>query len=309
MTRKTRNDLRSIYYTPFREASFTSADKLKKVYHGKQNVKKWLKAQKTQQLHKPIRINFRRAYTFSSDVDYLWQIDLTFLRDLKRFNRGNEYLLTCIDVFSKYAWVAAVKTKTAESILEAFKTFLLKGRKPVKLQSDKGGEFENRVFQNYCKEKNIHFYTSKNYDIKAAVVERFNRTFKTKMYKFFTAKKTKNYITNLQQLVNSYNNTRHRSIGMTPTEASNIKSLKDKIKLFNKLYPLRKRDKVILKKGDYVLVTKLRKTFRKGYIANWSKEKFIIYKVFRSNPTLYQLVDLKGTIIEGRFYIQELQKI
>ena len=50
-----------------------------------------------------------------------------------------------------------MKTKTAESILEAFKSFLLKGRKPVKLQSDKGGEFENRVFQNYCKEKKFIF--------------------------------------------------------------------------------------------------------------------------------------------------------
>ena len=138
-------------------------------------------------------------------------------------------------VYSKYAWVIPVKNKTAVSVLQAFKIILSKGRTPKNIQSDKGTEFENHLFQNFLKKNNIHFYTSKNYDIKAAVVERFNRTLKTKMYKYFTMKKTKKYIDILNKLVSSYNNTCHRSIGMTPTEASHISTPEEKWKLFSKL--------------------------------------------------------------------------
>jgi len=64
----------------------------------------------------------------------------------------------------------------------------------------------------------IHFYTSENKDLKASVVERFNRTFKTKMYRYFTYANTRRYVVVLDDLVRSYNNTYHRSIGMAPIE-------------------------------------------------------------------------------------------
>ena len=63
--------------------------------------------------------------------------------------------------FSKYAWVIPVQDKTAVSVLEAFRIILSKGRTPKNIQSDKGTEFENRLFQNFLKKNNIHFYTSK----------------------------------------------------------------------------------------------------------------------------------------------------
>ena len=64
------------------------------------------------------------------------------------------------------------------------------------------------------------FYTSENVDIKAAVVERFNRTLKQKMYRYFTAKRTRRYVDVLPDLVHSYNNNHHRSIGMAPMEVT-----------------------------------------------------------------------------------------
>ena len=56
-------------------------------------------------------------------------------------------------------------------------------------------------------------------------------------------------------------------------------------------------------------VSKLKKTFRKGYLANWSEEIFIIYRVFNTTPSLYQLIDQNKEIIDGRFYFYELQKV
>ena len=86
------------------------------------------------------------------------------------------------------------------------------------VQSDKGTEFINSTFQSMLRRQNIKFYTSENEDIKAAVVERFNRTLKTKMYRYFTAKNTRRYIDVLPDLLHSYNHTYHRSIGMAPVE-------------------------------------------------------------------------------------------
>ena len=86
------------------------------------------------------------------------------------------------------------------------------------VQSDKGTEFLNSTFQSMLKRRGIKFYTSENEDLKASVVERFNRTLKSKMYRYFTHKNTRRYVDALHDMLHSYNNTRHSSIGMAPTE-------------------------------------------------------------------------------------------
>ena len=99
------------------------------------------------------------------------------ISSLARFNEGYKFLLTCIDVFSKFAWVVPLKNETGESLVNGFQSILDLGRSPEKLQTDKGTEFLNRNFQSFLKEKNIHFFTT-NSKLKASVVERFNRTLK-----------------------------------------------------------------------------------------------------------------------------------
>jgi len=75
------------------------------------------------------------------------------------------------------------------------------------VQSDKGTEFFNSTYFYILKCHGIKFYTSENEDLKAAVVERFNRTLKTKMFRYFTFKTTKRYVDILADLLHSYNNT------------------------------------------------------------------------------------------------------
>ena len=94
-----------------------------------------------------------------------------------------------------------------------------KGRKPETCHSDKGTEFTNRLFQKYLKENNICFFTIQNAETKASIIERFNRTLKTKMWKYFTANNMLKYI-GILQLVKSYNHSRHRSIGMRPVDVN-----------------------------------------------------------------------------------------
>ena len=168
-------------------------------------VKTWLQSKDTYTLHKPVRYNFPRNRVIVTGIDDQWQADLVDISSLARFNKGYKFLLTCIDVFSKFAWVVPLKNKTGESLVKGFQSILDLGRSPEKLQTDKGTEFLNRNFQSLLKENSIHFFTT-NSELKASVVECFNRTLKTRVWKYFTAKNNRVYIDILQDIVHGYNN-------------------------------------------------------------------------------------------------------
>ena len=176
------------------------------------------------------------------------------ISSLAHFNKGYKFLLTCIDVFSKFAWVVPLKNKSGETLDNGFQSILDIGRPPEKLQTDKGTEFLNRNFQSFLKEKNIHFFTT-NSELKASVVEGFNRTLKTRMWKYFTAKNIRVYIDILQDIVHAYNNSYHRSIGQAPSSVSLLNVGQVRRKLYGKSWtkPMRKFKS---KLGDQVRISK-----------------------------------------------------
>ena len=92
-------------------------------------------------------------------IDAHFQADLVDVQSLSLFNKGYKYLLTCIDILSKHAWVVPLKAKQGQELVKAFQTILSSGRKPDKLQTDQGTEFLNRVFQKFLRENNINFFT------------------------------------------------------------------------------------------------------------------------------------------------------
>ena len=99
---------------------------------------------------------------------------------------------------------------------DAFQVICKSGRRPIRLQTGKGTEFINRVFQKFLKEHDVHFCTTYNEETKASIVERFNRTLKTKMWKYFAHRETLTYVDVLPDMVASYNRTEPRSIGIPP---------------------------------------------------------------------------------------------
>jgi len=125
------------------------------------------------------------------------------LTNISSYNGKYRFLLTVIDVFSKKAWVEPLLSKSADRVTDAFEKVLSSAPKCDMLQTDRGTEFLNDKFQSMLRRYGIHFYTSENYDIKAAVVEIFCRTLKTKLYRYFTFKNTWRYIDVLQDLVDS----------------------------------------------------------------------------------------------------------
>lgn len=236
-------------------------------------------------------------------------MDLVDVAKIAKENRGIKFLLTVIDVFSKFAYVEPIKNKKSETILVSMKK-LFKIKKPKKIQSDKGSEFKNKLVQKFLKEKNVKFYTT-NSSLKASVIERFNRTIKEKMWRYFTFKNNFKYIDILNQLVDSYNNSYHRSIKTKPS-AVNISNEK---KIWKILYGFEKNigEEVIVEPkffvGDRVRISKDKGIFSKGYTPNWTIEIFVIEKILLQNPPLYIIKDLNNEEIEGKFYEQELQKI
>ena len=210
--------LASIYLDPSHPASFSGLDAVYRAVKeegeseiSRKQVQDWLRQHDVYTLHKPARRRYKRSRVIVPGIDVQFQADLCDVQNLSRYNKGYKYLLTCVDIFSKYAWVVALKTKQGQELVKAFQTILSSGRKPSKLhvQTDQGTEFLNRVFQKFLRDNNIAFFTVKS-GLKASVVERFKRTFKNKMYKYFTYKNTLCYIDVLPQLVKSYNNTYHR---------------------------------------------------------------------------------------------------
>ena len=224
---------------------------------------------------------------------------------LSAFNDGMRYLLNCIDVFNKRAWSIPLRTKSGREVTEAFGK-IVGERKCNMLQSDKGTEFLNSTFQTMLRRHNIHFYTSENEDLKASVVEQFNRTLKTKMYRYFTHENTRRYVNILDDLLHSYNNTYHRSIGMTPAEVGPH----NKEEVRARLYPVKPKSyKWRYDIGDRVRIATQKTPFQKGYLGDWSKEIFEIASRLPTAPVTYELRDLSGELIKGRFYEPELQKV
>ena len=118
----------------------------------------------------------------------LWQADIVEMRSYARVNRGNNYILTVIDVLSKFAWALPLKTKSAKQVTGAFeKIFGSSKCSPTNMQTDKGKEFYNSDVRGMMTRYNINHYSTHSV-MKASVVERFNRTLKNAMWKMFTLK-------------------------------------------------------------------------------------------------------------------------
>ena len=222
------------------------------------------------------------------------------MKAFSKYNQGYTFLLLVIDIFSKYGWIILLKNKEGKTVAEALKT-IFKERKP-EMWVDKGKEFYNKDVKAL-----IELYSTENEE-KSSVVERWIRTMKEKMWKYFTDNNTNVYIDRLPDLVNDYNNSKHSSIKMTPVEAS---KKKNELTVWRNLYPDRLKIHDINPKfsvGDKVRISKKKKTFEKGYTTRWTEEIFTITKIKHTSPVTYKIADLNGEEIDGTFYEPELQK-
>lgn len=299
--------METTYYDPAVAGSFGGVDSLRRGSKSTfAQARNWLSSQDTYTLHKPVRRRFKRRKVLVPGINHLWQADLVDVSALAVHNDGFRYLLTVIDCFSRYAFVVPLKSKSSINVKNAFASILSDDDYPTYIQTDKGTEFFNAPFQTFLKANNIRHYASES-DNKACIVERFNRTLKNKMWRYFTYKKTHRYLDVLDQLVESYNNSYHRTIKTQPS-AVNLTNEKS---IFKIIYGKTDEKKIKYKfaVGDTVRISESRRPFERGYNAKWTYELFTVARRLPTKPPTYELKDLNGEDIKGAFYAEEMQKV
>lgn len=304
--------LSSIYYDIKHPASFSSLNYLYKAVKNIDpsisisNVKEWLKSQFVHTLHKQPKRRFKRSRIIFEGIDEIWEADLVDLTEFQSKNQGYKFLLNVIDAMSKFAFSIPLKNKTSKEIVRGFEKILKESkRRPISIRSDQGKEFLNKDFKQFLKKYNLSHYTSNNKEIKCAIVERFNRTLKSKMFKYFTSRGTRKYIDILDDLLNNYNNSYHRTIKMTPTEASSADRKLLKQNIFGYI------DEGIDKKkiGQTVRRVYQKKPFDKSYYPNWTDQTFSIKTRSSDTKPLYKVQDERHNISKERFYSDQIQDI
>ena len=128
---------------------------------------------------------------------------------------------------------------------------------------------------------------------KSVAAERFIRTLENKIFKHMTAISKNVYFNVLDDIVNKYNNTVHRTINMKPID------VKDNTYVDSKKEVINKDPK--FKVGDHIIISEYKNIFAKGYTPNRSEEAFIISKIKNKVPWTYVINDLNGEDIIGTF--------
>ena len=272
-------------------------------------AKKVLQQVLSYSLHKPVRKRFPTTPTLVFGPNEQWQMDLVDMQKLSKWNKGYKYMLTVIDVFSRVAWAEPIKSKSTKEMLPALERVKKHfGTSPLRVQTDQGTEFLAKPVQAWFKKHGWHHFVTLG-DTKASLVERWHRTLKQRMYRYFTAHNTLRWWDVLPQLIRNYNNAFHRSIGMTPSNVKESNAEQVWNRLYRARYRPKRRPKPNLRVGDKVRLQKKHRPFKKGYLPGWTEEVFSVSNVKKGPLPLYKVVEWDGTPIQGTFYEQDLQKV
>lgn len=302
--------LTKIYSNPREVSGFSNVNKLLTAAREKNKsitrnqVQDFLRSQDSYTLFRNRRVRYPTTKTRAALPDHHWQIDLSSLTHLSDDNDGTKYLFFCIDVYSRYLWIRPLRSKSSKDTANAILSIFDQGRVPGLISSDSGTEFKDK-FKEVLKAYSIGYFTLHGAS-KASIVERVQRTLKSKIFRYLYHNNTKRYLDVLPHFVHAYNSTSHRVIGTTPIHKSlcNIPGIA--------ILPNEKKNKIKFRYsiGDYVRVSRVSSQFSKAFEGTFNSEIFVVHrKHHRSGIKVYQLKDLNNEIIEGIFYEEELQKI
>ena len=256
------------------------------------------------ELNKPVINKFPRKKIIVNYIDEIHSCDLVDMVKYSRMNKGFKYIFTNIDVFSNYAWSFPIKSKTIKEIKPCFEK-IFKERKPKFIWSDKESSFFSIEMLKFLEDHNIKIYYT-NSNLKAVIIERFNRFLRELMMKEFFKNNNTVWYNILPKLTEFYNNRYHNTIKDKPI---NINKLNEKY-IKNTIYTYNITNKIPkFKIDDIVRISlKRRELFDKpSSNIKWSEELFKIYSIDKSNVISHKIKDMNNEIIQGIFYEKELQ--
>ena len=253
---------------------------------------------------KPPKRNYITNKTDVYYIDDIWSLDILDLKDYgPENNRGYRYVLVIIDNFSKFGWTIPLKNKNAQTIKDSFENILISSkRKPNLIETDRGKEFYNNIFQDFLNKNNIKLY-SRNSSFGAVFAERFNRTIRDLLKKIVFEQGDAKWIDILPTITKQYNNKVHSSTKLTPIQAS-LK--KNEGFVYKNLLDKRNKIKPKYEKGDLVRTADLKKTFSKGDTTNWSYKLYKITEIINDTIPVYKIDNLKERYNESLLKKTEL---
>jgi len=225
------------------------------------------------------------------------------MQKFARENQGFRYICVIIDCFSKFVWIKPLKNKTGKATVKAL-ALLLMNERPKHIQADEGSEFFNRDVTRMLEAFGPKLYHSYS-DKKAAIVERVQRTIRQRLGRLFTHQNNHNWIDHIQEIIDSYNNSYHRSINMKPADVRQ----EHIANIFARLFPEEAIKKPRFNVGDRVRITAKRTFLQKEYKKGWTDEIFVINRVQQTKPITYILEDESKEVLTGGFYAEELQNV
>ena len=253
---------------------------------------------------KPPKKNYVTNKTDVYHIDDIWSLDILDLKDYgPENNRGYRYVLVTIDNFSKFGWTIPLKNKNAQTIKDSFEKILKNSkRKPNLVESDRGKEFYNNIFQDFLNKNNIKLY-SRNSSYGAVFAERFNRTIRDLLKKIVFEQGDAKWIDVLQTITKQYNSRIHSSTKLSPIQAS-LK--KNEGFVYKNLLDKRKKVKPKYEIGDLVRTADLKRTFSKGDTTNWSYKMYKITEIINDTIPSYKIDNLKERYNESLLKKTEL---
>jgi hypothetical protein len=331
--------LHSLYYDINQISALGSAYSLYKAAHAKlpditlRFVKNWYDQQRAATLWRKAPKRFTKNPVVQTRPMWQVQSDLMDMGYFVRFNNGHRYVCVVIDVFTKKAFCRPLKKKSAQIVVPALQSILDPLTTVRIFQSDMGTEYFNATLKAYFRRRNIEVWLSEDRETKAQIAERFIQTLRSRIMRYMTAHDTKEWVSALPKLVSNYNNSHHRSIGMSPNSVNsdNIHQVR------RTLYPpppppgpqivskaqkrratsghrprrppprQRREDDVVV--GDLVRISRIQERFEK-LTFRWTDELFRVHQVIKRTPRrIYKLVDLTDEAITGSFYRENLLKV
>ena len=253
---------------------------------------------------KPPKRNYATNKTDVYFIDDIWSLDILDLRDYgPENNRGYRYVLVTIDTFGKFGWPIPLKNKNAQTIKDSFENILINSkRKPNLIESDRGKEFYNNIFQDFLNKNDIKLY-SRNSSYGAVFAERFNRTIRDLLKRPVFEKGDGKWIDILPTITKQYNNTVHSSTKLTPKDAS-LK--KNEGFAYKNLLDKRKKVKPKYEVNNLVRTADLKRTFSKGDTTNWSNKIYKITEIINDTIPAYKIDNLPERYSESLLKKTEL---
>lgn len=286
--------------------------KIKNEYWGisQQDIQTFLNNQEVVQLRKPI-INQKEYKSITVSKPFIrFQVDLVDMSQWSGYNKGKKWILTCIDVFTKFLWVKPMANKNANTVINAMTEILdsIKPNKPHIIQSDNGSEFISTVWKDELNKRNIKIvYSSPYYPQTQGIIERTNGTLKSMIKTYWIRNNTNNWIDVIDALVANYNQTVHSTTGFAPRYAgfnNNVSEVKANIEKKAIMRNSHARTLPELKVGDYVRISAytdstIRKEAKsysgKAPVENWSRDIYQITKLVKRtdewHPQMYRIAN------------------